>query len=232
MLSLFLNLSASNFEKHLFFFIRSSFSVKPLGYNKLFFLYRFKKFFLGLTFLPATIINKDFYHLILKKWVFLVDNITIYFFLYNYFMFKLLYQTCSLILFLMQRKKDVLFITDDDLENIISFRDLNYVALPKDLRHLSYILGDYRLWTRESKFRARSNFLLKSIRRKRFDLLVILCVNYSSLKPVDFLGVSRISLGFADLQTRPSLFNYFLPVVKNKFFSAQILKEFLFFFNK
>jgi len=233
MVSLFFTLSVFNFEKHMyifnyFFFLKSFPKLSMLS-----FILRFKKFFVVLNSMSSRAINKDFYHLILKKWVFLVNNVTTYFFLYNYFVFKILYQTCSLVFFLMKKKKRVLFVTDSTLENAVSFRDLNYISLPSDMRHFSYLYGDHEFWIRESRLRVKSNFLLKNLRRRRFDLLVVLCVDYKSLRPSDFLGVTKISLGFADLQTRHNLFNYFVPVIQNKFFSAQIFKEFMyFFFNK
>jgi hypothetical protein len=65
--------------------------------------------------------------------------------------------------------------------------------------------------------------------QKRFDLVIVLCSNYNHFSPKNFLGLSKFTIGFVDLQTNPELFNYFIPIVKNKFFSAQILKEFIFF---
>lgn len=143
MVSLFFTLSALNFEKHTYIF-NYFFSSKSFPkYSMSSFILRFKKFFIVLNSIPSKAINKDFYHLILKKWVFLVNNTTIYFFLYNYFVFKILYQTCSLVLFLMKKKKRVLFVTDSILENVVSFRDLNYISLPSDMRHFSYLYGDH-----------------------------------------------------------------------------------------
>ena len=43
----------------------------------------------------------------------------------------------------MKKKKRVLFVTDNTLENAVSFRDLNYISLPSDMRHFSYLYGDH-----------------------------------------------------------------------------------------
>jgi hypothetical protein len=143
MVSLFFTLSVFNFEKHMYIFNYFFFSKSFPKLSMLSFILRFKKFFVVLNSMSSRAINKDFYHLILKKWVFLVNNVTTYFFLYNYFVFKILYQTCSLVFFLMKKKKRVLFVTDSTLENAVSFRDLNYISLPSDMRHFSYLYGDH-----------------------------------------------------------------------------------------
>ena len=143
MVSLFFTLSLLIFEKRIYIFNYFFFSKSFSKCSMLSFILRFKKFFIVLNSIPFRAVNKDFYHLILKKWVFLINNITTYFFLYNYFVFKILYQTCSLVLFLMKKKKRVLFVTDSILENVVSFRDLNYISLPSDMRHFSYLYGDH-----------------------------------------------------------------------------------------
>lgn len=194
-----------------------------------FFIKKFKLILCTQNIIKDSNFNKHFYSLILKKWVFLINKNRFYFIVYNYFVFKILYQTCALIDFLVKAKKNVLFITDNDLESIVSFRDLNFMSLNKDISHLSHLYGSVHFWYRESGDLFNINTIDTKLLRKKFDLVVVLCNNYSHFSPKNFLGLSKFTIGFADLQTNPDLFNYFIPIVKNKFFSAQILKEFIFF---
>lgn len=204
-------------------------SIENRNQSSEFFIKKFKLILSTQNVIKASKFNKYFYSLILKKWVFLINKNRFYFIVYNYFVFKILYQTCTLIDSLVKAKKNVLFITDNSLESIVSFRDLNFMSLNKDISHLSHLYGSVHFWYRESGDSFNINTMDSKLLHKKFDLVVVLCNSYSHFSPKNFLGLSKFTIGFIDLQTNPDLFNYFIPIVKNKFFSAQILKEFIFF---
>ena len=88
--------------------------------------------FLNKNVLLNTRIHMHFYNLILKKWLFFNTNYRFYAIIYNYFVFRVLYQVTYLVTTFKNSNKNILFITDSILEKAIGFRSINFLTLNKN----------------------------------------------------------------------------------------------------
>ncbi len=192
------------------------------------FLLNFNFDFLNKGIISNLNVHAVFYNLILKKWIFFNTHYRFYAVIYNYFVFKTLYQVSLLIAFFRRSNKNILFITDDVVESLVSFRSLNFLTLNENFSALVPFFSTTFFWVRESNEFCNSYFLSKQTLYQKFDLVVILCNDYSQFNRHDLRTVSRCNIGLVNTDTNPSLFDIFIPVIKNKFITLQIFKELLF----
>jgi len=96
----------------------------------------FDPIFLNKNVVVNAKIHKYFYNLILKKWLFFNTNYRFYAIVYNYFVFRALYQVTYLVTTFKNANKNILFVTDDILEKAIGFRSINFLTLNKNFSAL------------------------------------------------------------------------------------------------
>lgn len=180
----------------------------------------------------GTVLNLNihalFYNLILKKWLFFNTYSRFYAVIYNYFVFKTIYQVVLMLTFFKRANKNILFVTDDVVENLVGFRSANFLTLNENFSTLIPFFSTSFFWVRESNEFFKSYFLSQQAIYQKFDLVVILCDDYTHFNRKDLLGISNYTIGLVDSNVNPSLFDVFIPVIKNKFISLQIFKELLF----
>lgn len=188
----------------------------------------FDPIFLNKNVVVNAKIHKYFYNLILKKWLFFNTNYRFYAIVYNYFVFRALYQVTYLVTTFKNANKNILFVTDDILEKAIGFRSINFLTLNKNFSALIPFFSNATFWSRESSTFCNAYFLSSQIVYQKVDLAIVLCKSYEAFSRKELLGISNHTIGFVDANSSPALFDFFIPVIKNKFFSLQLFKELLY----
>lgn len=167
-------------------------------------------------------VNPHFRMLLSRRKVLTAANLSYLFGIYTVHATRALWQAVDLVYAAVKSRKRVLFISDEETEDQLEIQSLNCMLYEPSLHPLLDELGMISFYYTS---KIRTVIPLGSPADRYFDLVVVCLADYTRVNRTTFQPFARFTLGACAQNTRPDLFDYYVPAMGTYLTSVQLLRD-------